>query len=395
MKNSEYNYLTIIIWAILAFYMCYIGYFRINPMFDPTIAKFATIIVLFLTFKAFVEKKQCLERTEYFIFCLLSIFILFPVFLKLYNSVPLQDSLWYYLRIWGLLSMFAVLMKYDFWSKLKGISLCLDVLVLINFISMILHPNGVFESSTMAGNVWYLGFKNVLIRTILPTLCLDAILSFHELGRLGYRTYFLIAISLLSIFLSNSSTSIVVILLFIIGIYYVSRSKIPTMVNLWTCFIAYIIISMLVVVLNFQENFATFFEIAFEKDATMSERVVIYESALMYISEQLAVGYGYSFGEEIMENLFFFPYPHPHNYMLAVLLQKGLLGLLLLSVSIILISKKYFRDRNIGINVLLLMYGLFYIEGIPESITEAPLVDPLYALFIPLSKQIFEKFDNQ
>jgi O-antigen ligase len=290
----------------------------------------------------------------------------------------------------SLINLFSFSIRDKLWERLKLIDYVLISYIFINLYTLILYPKGL--DVQLKNAVWFLGAKNMLIRTFLPALTINFIVTSHFKGHLSIWNYLYYAMCLLSVILGgNSVTSMVAILFFCGGIIFLSRLSTYVVFNVFYVCLAFLVVSFVLVSFNVLPNFSTYLDNYFGKDATMAGRTFIWEYSLVRIYESPYIGYGYHTGEEWRDILDLVSEihnaSHAHNFFLFCLLQGGLIysiGLLVLFFIISNFKRKEKSRKNISI--LTLMYLCFFIEGISESITFAPLWFPLFGLYIVLQE---------
>lgn len=289
----------------------------------------------------------------------------------------------------SILFIFAIAIRTKKWEKLRLICNVLNIIIIVNFLSIIIFPGGIYK--TVYADNWFLGYKNIMIRTLLPSLALNCIVSYHTNGHFKLKDYILFGIVLASILLSGSSTSIVVLAVFGIFIFLSTHFKHKFIPNLKIIIIVSLILSISVAFFEFQNLFSDYISKYFGKDTTLTGRVFIWEAVISLFKESPFIGYGYHNGEEWIKIINFtfadsrVSVSHPHNYFLYCLLQGGILYIIMLVVVSFYIDKHFINNyKNDEICILLAMYIAFFVEGITESLTSAPLFIPLLAFFSSL-----------
>ena len=74
-------------------------------------------------------------------------------------------------------------------SVLAGLALILEIYTYVNFATIVLFPDGLYDAALYAGNYWFLGYKNVMIRFLLPAIVLNAIWTVHNKGKYTVRLF--------------------------------------------------------------------------------------------------------------------------------------------------------------------------------------------------------------
>ena len=285
----------------------------------------------------------------------------------------------------SLINLFMFSLKDDLYGKLKALNIVFIIFIIINTVTIILYPTGWYASTTYTAN-WFLGYKNVIIRTLLPALTINGIISYHERGRLSLQFIILYFVSLITVTFVLSANSLIMIVVFGLLVFYrpIVSKFIDHKLSLFFAFFIPSTISVLVVFFNFQENFSYFLENYLDRNSTLTSRTYIWEFVLMKIAASPIFGYGYhSAGEwkEVFEFFDRFDISHPHNFLLYNFVQGGLLYFILYTLLLFIISR-VIRDRKASgeMFIILSMYWTFFVGGIAESLTECPLMFPMLGL---------------
>jgi len=260
---------------------------------------------------------------------------------------------------------------------LIAINILLEILIYSNFLSIILFPDGMYVTGTYTQN-WLLGYKNPMIRMLIPACTISMILSYNRYKCITKRSYFLLLISIITVIIVNSSTGVVGMSIFI-GANLLYRNEIVRRIfSLKKAFFTCLIISYLIINQIITEFFAFFIEGILNKSLNFTGRDVVWERAKEFIYNHKFIGIGDYLGE-VMEPILLAP--HPHNYFLHILIQGGIIGFILL-LNVIFTADKSIRRTKNNLSKYIVSSGIisFYIMGITESLTAALLMYPMYIL---------------
>lgn len=364
--------------------------------FLERIFDYSIVLCYILSLIFVIDYFRLLDNKEKFVFILLTFLPAFLLLSRFINGFPIsrESIIRGFLYPSMLINLFSVIIKKDMWDKLKAIDFVLMLFVVINFLTVVFYPDGWYSTKRYDLN-WFLGYKNVMIRSLLPAITINCLVSFHQYGKICLRSVILILMFILTILLSQSTTSLFVVIVFVVfllGFPYIRKVKYFSLILV---FLIPLVISIAFVVFSFQENYEFLIEDTSDKDATFTGRVFIWEYALYKIYLSPVIGYGFHSHDEwnsIFCDFDRFIVSHPHNYILYSLVQGGFLYLILLLLLLVFITwftwKKH-QDANIYI--LTVMFFCFFVEGITESITECPLMYPMLGLFMPLSREKINK----
>lgn len=96
---------------------------------------------------------------------------------------------------------------------MAGLALILEIYTYVNFATIVLFPDGLYDAALYAGNYWFLGYKNVMIRFLLPAIVLNAIWTVHNKGKYTVRLYLLIIISIATEWMVDCKTGLIGIII--------------------------------------------------------------------------------------------------------------------------------------------------------------------------------------
>ena len=282
-----------------------------------------------------------------------------------------------------------VLLDY-FYTKysIRSVKILHHILILyvyINFLTIIVFPEGLYQALTSDGfhyvKCWFLGYKNPQIRLLLPAIVIDVMLYFNPQKKsISVFPIINLIVIVLSILLLGSATNLFSIAIFI-GLLLISvfdKKVFPKLCNPYLILVVFFSLNCMIVVFNMQETLLEPISFLFgDKDiSTASDRVYVWEAALKELEGNWIIGNG---------NTRFtassgFDVTHPHNYMLYIMMSGGILALLFCIIFFIFAIKKYrYYGQKWESKIMLSFLLVVLIMGMVESLTEFPM---LYAMFI-------------
>ncbi|MGL4992018.1 MAG: O-antigen ligase family protein [Sarcina sp.] len=223
-----------------------------------------------------------------------------------------------------------------------------NILILINFLYIL---TGNFNEN----NFW-LGGKNTLQMKIIPCLILNILASKRYNKKIILLKLFII-MNIATLFISGSSTGIVVAIFSVICIL---MKKIP--IKLLA--LAYIIIFLFIVVLRKLSFLEYFVEEVLKKDLTFTGRTYIWDKSFELIGEKFWIGYGK--GTNIISE--YFQVNETHNWFLEALLNYGFLGTLIIMYIFYRCLNNLIKNKCIESNIIFIGIFLYGIIGLTESI---------------------------
>lgn len=224
----------------------------------------------------------------------------------------------------------------------------LELMVLINFITIIFFPNGLYSTLYQKQN-FFLGYDNRHIVFILPMLCLKSIYDYTFFGKLSKMFWFDTFISILTVYIRFSVTSVIGLLIFITYIIFLPILKNIKFINFKNTYMLNIFAFLGLVILRVQEKFAYIIKILLKKDLTFTGRTLIWDNTIKYIKRRPFFGYGVeSYDIRGLKNnnlaaIF------AHNQILEIIYQGGLILYVLYSYLMLIIYKKFkeYKDNNV------------------------------------------------
>lgn len=310
---------------------------------------------------------------------------LFPFMVSLFEGVAIANSIIIPLvQTIGLAFLMEMGVHKRFGECVDSLALILEIYTYINFFSIIFCPSGLYEADFYSGNYWFLGYKNVMIRFLLPGICVNAINTIFKKGVYTFRLCCLIAISVISLWITDNKTGFIGLLFVSIMLLLFSRKQLPRFINLRSGAIVAVVISILLATTSIVTAFSSILESLGETISVMSRQAVWIRAIELFIESPI-FGYGLrtNDGYRTLINLStgWGYFSHPHNYILFTLIQGGIISILLIISLFIRISRRYRRNNdNYGLKVLICMYLSFLIIGMTEALSGATLLYPLAIL---------------
>ncbi len=280
---------------------------------------------------------------------------------------------------------------FELWSSKKAdvlldASVVLSIYVYINFITVLLFPEGMYNNGMYSEN-WFLGYKNPQIRTILPVVALNIMREYWKYGKMEIHSYLLMLCAVLTFARIDSATSIVGIAIFLlmISLFHGKRKKLPRILNLFSVYIISAAVFLGIVLSQIQSKFSWLIENVLQRNLTFTTRTYIWNRAIsLFVNNKIwGMGYISSLGySQIMGSKYA---THPHNYFLYILLCGGVVLLMVLTIGIIFADKmiqKY--SGNIYSKIILFTLISFFVMGIVEALVSTVLMYPILIMAMNL-----------
>lgn len=260
--------------------------------------------------------------------------------------------------------------KTDLYDYLDSVHLVLTIYIVINMITMIVYPNGMWRVQNI-GEYWFLGMDNMFVNYMYPLTVISIILLQQK-----FRPIYLISIgvSVLTLVSRWAVTSMVGIVIFLMLV--ILPERITKIIKPQYVFIAAIIISIILMGEYTSKLIEYIVVDILHKDMTFSNRSYIWKTALLYISQNPLFGYGKLASSSFSSMLVLGS--HPHNMYLYQLFINGGIGAFVYILVSFLAFKRINKEipRNYAIILTAALAGI-YIMGIAESFIKVYLEIPL------------------
>lgn len=254
-----------------------------------------------------------------------------------------------------------------------------EILVVINFLTILLFPQGLFiiehyenQYWTHMDKGWLLGIKNDMIPWILFANFLSflRIYIYQPNKLIDKRSAFLFIVSAISLYLVNSKTSFVVIIL--VGSFCLLYDilKISNIFNAFTYLILYAFVWWEIVIKN-SSGINYILGNLLNIDSSFTGRTQIWDSGLFWISKSLYIGNG--FESNVMEaaKLGSSIFVNVHNQILEILYEGGLILLFIFLILLFFICLRLFKERKEKIVIFSSwVLFVFFIEVFTEVLTD-------------------------
>lgn len=272
-----------------------------------------------------------------------------------------------------------------------------SVLMLINLATMVAFPKGLYASSAYNLN-WFLGYKNVIIRLLLPylTLMLTKKIVTNPNTKLSRKETFLCLATFVSIILSQSFNSLIGAVIYVL-ILWRNKSNERLGKNVITkAFTVYCITDFIMLKSNILSLFQNLIVNILDKNGSERARLAIWNHTLEMISKSPVIGYGGITNE--MYN-FAFRISHPHNLLLYYLMLGGVASIVILLIAMLCAEKagkNVQSTKLIAINNLFTgMFCAYFSMGYMESLTGATMMIPMLVILYNLNMMGMEGDDDE
>lgn len=275
---------------------------------------------------------------------------------------------------WGYLSLVVVNLifvceyatDHDIKSLLKGVSYIGILLLLINFITLITFDRGIIRSTfynVVDGDQYFLGIKTQFTTMMFPTVAASGTLYLMDKNKKN-RNIVIISVLVCFFNIFNKSISTAIVGIVIIGIMLIMRKFFRAQWNFSTLFLFAIVIQIAMVFFNVQKYFSFFIETYLHKDASLSSRVFIWDSAKNLINNEGVMNL--LFGNGTFNLNAFVPHAgglwQPHNQLLVWVYTTGLVGTVIIFLFFIRLANWRVKKNEVYYYLCVIAFAVTFLS---------------------------------
>lgn len=322
-----------VLFSMAVFLSClniaYIGY--LSHASTKVLFLMRIVFILVVLFMFLVERKKVSP-----LLIVMTIFILFIVgrtYLMHGETVYSIQQL----SIPYLITLYVEYLKENdlFCIALKTFKLLLGILIVIDIITMIKYPNGLYM--TIYPDNWFLGYKTERLEYYLPFLVISAFLDLEKTHKIKGWTFFY-SVILCGIFLRESATAAMwslILLCVLFGLINLAKNVQPVMsvlrklMDSKVIILIYSFVTLSVFSIQSSKIMQYIILDIFRKDITLHTRFEIWEECFNALQGNVGLGMGY-LSYEKYQILTGNPFAtSAHNMVLQILMMGGVMGLVL------------------------------------------------------------------
>ena len=243
-----------------------------------------------------------------------------------------------------------------------------DILIYVNFATMLLFPNGLYQSSvTSHWENWLLGYDNFFEQVFIPALTIAFIYGY--LYRKYFRAGLLIAIIHLSAAITTPGT-LVFCLLYMDAMLFLGIYRMKRVFSLKNLIVVILGVTAGIILFDFQTRFGGFIFSLLNKDVTFTGRTRIWELSLYQISRSPIWGYGFSDGELRLAKMNYLMRGayNCHNQYLEFLWEGGAILFVIFIIAVVIMCKKSDNTKQLRTTqILAIGVSAFFITFIAKA----------------------------
>ncbi len=257
----------------------------------------------------------------------------------------------------------------------------LNILLLINFLSQVIFPNGITKRISLYGNVggvWFLGVNNSMIAFGMAALVMNLIR--YEQNK--KKRYIIVSVLIIiSVILDRSATASVGTAIFLLTYLFKKSSYIPMdikkKINANSLAIVAFVTVLCFLVLGNINLFSGIIVGILGKDLTLTTRTGVWEKVKDAIAMRPVFGYGFPYIDLFRKS---FGVSHQHDFYLHVLFQGGFCSLFAFCFFLNLARKQLIRDNSMVNQIISAGIFAYLIMFITEVYDESLYILPFYIM---------------
>lgn len=252
-----------------------------------------------------------------------------------------------------------------------------------NLVLILLKP---FGYKPQARARWLLGYRNIQAWFLLPLATILILRALWKFRKLDLWTCIDLALITVTIVIIKSSTSwvggFVYLFMALIGLFfYKKKKKLPGIFNLFDGIVLSVAFYVGIIVCKLQSVFSALIVNVLQRDITFSSRVSMWDMTRDYLKSRWFAGCGYMTVQNFKK--IFGKYAHPHNYILSVMMQGGIILLLIVCAGLVVAAVRLYKNRaSIIANLFMGLLLSFLVMGMTEALSAylCPLLYPVLLL---------------
>ena len=251
-----------------------------------------------------------------------------------------------HLRRLSVIWYLALCLKYNFKETVNRLSFLLTVMIMLNLISILLFPHGMYKDDNWQN--YFLGYDNGHVVVFLPGLYFATLRAYYTKRKtLLFLNWFCV---LSSILICRSGTTIAGIAFLIVILILIYFPVVRNFLFNWKTVLIFIAgVFFYIIIFRKQEMFANEMMKYLGKDSTFTGRIYLWDKALEVFQQHKWFGIGDSADINTgIFTLFNQKLSYAHNEILDLLVRSGIIGLCiyLFCIARTIFSLRGKRDLN-------------------------------------------------
>ena len=229
----------------------------------------------------------------------------------------------------------------NFTTSISALLVWLEMCVIINLITIIIFPEGLFlvygYERRYSNPGYFLGHRNNAIEFMIPLICCCNLLNISKCRKKSINYIVVLFVCFITSVLTRSSNEVLcVVVIILFETVLIPKGKLKY-TNIFIEYIAFFAFSFALIYLNYITSFMGIIEKVFNKSDTVGTRIWIWGKSIKAILNRPWTGYGAELSQ--------IKYSHIghanscHNYFLDIVYYGGIPLLIIISVMFLIMSK--------------------------------------------------------
>lgn len=228
--------------------------------------------------------------------------------------------------------------KYGNYNKtIRCLTIMLEILIIINFITIFLYPNGMYIDDRGWNRNWILGYKNRHIYYYLLYCGLYWISISLTDSKHSKKIYIMLLIMLISSSLIDSKTTMLTLTVMTFFFVLSKKAAFSRLPSIKFFYIISFIVSILIVFFSFQNKLTFIIENLADGDATFSNRTIIWKRASEDFLISPIVGHGLTSYTDVFSSWIV---SQMHNMYIDIMVVGGIVLLSIFTAIVFICSKR-------------------------------------------------------
>ena len=254
---------------------------------------------------------------------------------------------------------------------LNAFLLLYEILIGLNFLTMLIWPKGLYYTPSELWDNWFLGYRNMFLFYFAPALSLE-LLNRHRTGKAA-RMNVVTAVCTVSMALSGSATGMIAIAVF--DVLYITHLYRVKLCNILTVTVAALAANVSIVCLNVQQYLAPLFALI-GREVNFTGRTTIWERPIALIQKQPLLGYGMQSEEVRGATAGLWSGVKAHNFFLEQQYCFGIIGtvLFLAFLGVLIVGLHRNRTHPYAASLCLGMICYYLLMMMESHINQIPMM---------------------
>lgn len=313
----------------------------------------------------------------FFVYLRVTMIVVLGTLIVLYDRNPKRLNMFFYLILWFAVIFFSsvindrnirymitnlsrcllICVVYLYYMRdekkqqvlLKTWKVLLIVLVVLDFVTMLKYPNGLYQTDLYTSN-WFLGYKTARIVYTLPLMMITTYLDYIRYGRIKAYSFIILILCVINAYLSQATAGAVSLAVYVLLIIFLEMAQknskykkvLYALLQVRNMLIIYSAIFVIVVLVDNNTVVSYIVENVFGKSGDLTNRTGIWLYCInAYLSKPI-IGMGYLTTNEYISLTHLAGGASPHNMVLSILVTAGLIG----AISYILLFYKSLKKKS-------------------------------------------------